>query len=65
LVAAFQGSDISTKDQRPKPPWLFTAGIQSVRAVATFAALSFFFSPVTSISELLSRQELAFRNRIR
>ena len=34
--------------QRPKPPWLFTAGTQSVRAVATLAALSFFFSPVTS-----------------
>ena len=36
------------KAQRPKPPWLLTAGTQSVRAVPTLAALSFFFSPVTS-----------------
>ena len=36
------------KAQRPKPPWLLTAGTQSVRAVATLAALSGFFSPVTS-----------------
>ena len=48
--SASHGSAISMNAQRPKPPWLFTAGTQSVRAVATLAALSFFFSPVTSTS---------------
>src|SRR5271157_4063317 len=42
------GSVISRKAQRPNPPWLFTAGSQSVRAVAVFASFSFFLSPVTS-----------------
>jgi len=41
------GSVTSTNSQRPKPPWLFTAGTQSVRAVVTFATLSFRASPVT------------------
>jgi len=41
-------------DERPapKPPWLLMAGTHSVRAVATLAALSFLFSPVTSTSRL-------------
>ena len=47
-VLRVPGSRISRNAQRPKPPWLFTAGTQSVRAVATLAILSFFFSPVTS-----------------
>src|SRR6185437_7268061 len=42
------GSTTSRKAHRPNPPWLFTAGTQSVRAVAVFASLSFFRSPVTS-----------------
>ena len=41
MFFASHGSVISTNAQRPKPPWLFTAGTQSVRAVATLAALSF------------------------
>ena len=41
-------SSISTNAHRPKPPWLFTAGTHSVRAVVTFAALSLRASPVTS-----------------
>ena len=49
---ASHGSAISMNAQRPKPPWLFTAGTQSVRAVATLAALSFFRSPVTSTIRL-------------
>src|SRR5919202_926827 len=36
---AFHRSATSRNAQRPKPPWLM-AGIQSVRAVATLAALS-------------------------
>ena len=34
----------SRKAQRPKPPWLFTAGTQRSRAVSTLASLSFFFA---------------------
>src|SRR4030042_6078548 len=46
---ASHGSSISTNAHRPNPPWLLTAGTQSVRAAEILAALSFFFSPVTSI----------------
>ena len=40
LFFASQGSAISRKAQRPRPPWLLTAGTHSVRAVATLAAVS-------------------------
>ena len=52
LVTPSQGLAISTNDPHPKPPWLLTAEIQSERAVKTFAALSFFRSPVTSTIRL-------------
>ena len=52
VFLASHGSVISTNAQRPKPPWLLTAGTHSVRAVATLAALSFFFSPVTSTMQV-------------
>ena len=45
---ASHGSTISMNAQRPKPPWLLIAGTQRFRAVATFTALSFLASPLTS-----------------
>src|SRR3989304_338992 len=48
--AASYGSVTWRNARRPKPPWLFTAGIQYVSAAATLAAFCFRFSPVTSMT---------------
>jgi hypothetical protein len=40
VFAASLGLLISMNPQRPKPPWLFTAGTHRSWAVAVFAALS-------------------------
>ncbi len=49
---ASHGSVTSTNAQRPKPPWLLTAGTHNVRAVLVLAALSFRASPDTSMMRL-------------